>query len=137
MLRMIFQIALMSVAIAAAAQTAAEECFCGTDVAPELAEQPVYAEDPWVEPGYDYVSVVEAATDVGVDKTNGECVIYNTFADDPGDVPVYDELGFEVKALRYTTEDGQTLYLTIAEVSDRARAICERENESQTAIASS
>tara|TARA_B100000508_G_scaffold139026_1_gene136195 strand:- start:799 stop:1149 length:351 start_codon:yes stop_codon:yes gene_type:complete len=91
-------------------------CACKDDLSWVL-----FAEDPVVSPDEQFHALIEA-TQIGIDV--GDCVVWNTFADDVGEVPTYSNNGEEIKQLRWVALDGTEAYLSIAEVHERARQIC-------------
>lgn len=62
----------------------ADNCLCGTD---EDWRIPVFAEDPFVEPGLDFISGVHVM-DVTI-SPDGDCVIHSSFPDAPPEAENY------------------------------------------------
>ena len=118
MLRLIFTI------LANLAGMPATACnLCGTDEPLYHHQEPVFSEDPFVEPGTGIVTVVEEHN-IWLDPQSGECFVHNTYDDANGGEPTYSIDGFEVAKLRWEAADGSVSYLTLTEAAEKARAQC-------------
>jgi len=92
-----------------------------------VSNQPIFADDPLVEPDFPYHTLVEEINIVV--NPGGECMILNTFPDDPSSAtPTYVESGLIIKYLRWQWYDGSAEHVTIAEAVQMARQICDKQN---------
>ncbi len=109
---------------AASPASPSSDCVCGTDSWANWQYEPVFAEDPFVEPGAPYVTGVEEMN-IGI-APDGDCVIHNTFPDAPAEAPTYfdEHSQMEVVKIRFTRMDGSVTFITIEEMEQAAYTIC-------------